>query len=141
VRFLEGLRPVALLTMRLVLGIIMVAHGCPKVFGGFARHQAIVSGFGFPAWAAYLSTTTEFLGGMLIVAGLLTRFFSLAMILNMTVAIWKVHWSYGLTADRGYELNLALISLSFGLLVFGGGPISLDRLIWGRRKGPAARKG
>jgi len=107
--------------MRLVLGAIMIAHGYHKVFGGFHRHMGMVASLGLPAWMAYLSAGTEFFGGIAIVLGLFTRFFSLAFAIEMCVAIWKVHFRNGLTGQGGYEFPLSLIAIAFALLCFGGG--------------------
>ena len=120
--FLNRLQPLALLVMRLVLGAIMIAHGYHKVFGGFHHHMDMVGSLGLPRWLAYLSTGTEFFGGIAIVLGLFTRFFSLAFVIEMGVAIWKVHFKHGLTDNGGYEFPLALAAMAFGLLCFGGGP-------------------
>jgi putative oxidoreductase len=116
------LQPFALLALRLALGAIMIAHGYQKVFGGFHGHQQFVSGLGLPAWLAYLSTGTEFLGGIAIVLGLYTRFFSAAFAIAMAIAIWKVHFRNGLTHQGGYEFPLALIAIAFALVCFDGGP-------------------
>lgn len=120
--FLNRLQPFALLVMRLVLGAIMIAHGYHKVFGGFHRHMDFVGSLGLPHWMAYLSAGTEFVGGIGIVLGLFTRFFSLAFLIEMGVAIWKVHFKNGLTGTGGFEFPLALATIAFALLCFGGGP-------------------
>ena len=120
--FLNRLQPFAQLVMRLALGAIMIAHGYHKVFGGFHHHMDMVGSLGLPPWMAYLSTCTEFFGGIAIVLGLLPRFFSLAFAIEMGVAIWKVHFKNGLTAQGGYEFPLALATIAFALLCFGGGP-------------------
>ena len=120
--FLNRLQPFALLVMRLVLGAIMIAHGYHKVWGGFHHHMDFVSSLGLPKWLAYLSAGTEFFGGIAIVLGLFTRFFAAVFIIEMTVAIWKVHFKNGLMGNGGYEFPLALATIAFGLLCFGGGP-------------------
>jgi putative oxidoreductase len=119
--FLNRLQPVALLMMRLVLGAIMVAHGYHKVFGGFHHHMDMVGSLGIPRWMAYLSAGTEFFGGIAIVLGLFTRFFSLAFVIEMAVAIWKVHFKNGLMGNGGFEFPLALAAIAFALLCFDGG--------------------
>lgn len=119
--------------MRLALGAIMLAHGYSKVFGGIHQHVAFVSSLGLPGWAAYLSAGAEFFGGILLIAGLLTRPAALAILINMSVAIAKVHWKNGLLAQGGYQFPLALAALAFALIFFGAGAISLDRLFGGRR--------
>jgi len=123
--FLNRLQPLALLVMRLVLGAIMIAHGYHKVFGGFHHHMEMVGSLGLPRWLAYLSAGTEFFGGIAIVLGLFTRFFSLAFVIEMGVAIWKVHFKNGLMGNGGYEFPLALATISFALLYFDGGPWGL----------------
>lgn len=133
---LNRLQPAALLVMRLVLGAILIAHGHHKVFGGFHAHQQSVSGLGLPAWMAYLSAGTEFFGGIALVLGLFTRYFALAVVIEMGVAIWKVHFKNGLVGPGGYEFPLALASIAFALICFGGGPIGLS---WGGRSGGARR--
>ena len=135
--FFKRLQPFALLVMRLVLGAIMIAHGYKKVFGGFHAHQEFIGGLGIPVWMAYLSTATEFLGGIAIVLGLYAQFFSLAFFIEMLVAIWKVHFKHGLTAQGGYEFPLALVAISFALMCFGAGPYALTfsrGSAWGGKK-------
>jgi putative oxidoreductase len=122
VDFLNRLQPFALLVMRLVLGAIMIAHGYHKVWGGFHHHMDFVGSLGLPKWLAYLSAGTEFFGGIAIVLGLFARFFAAAFIIEMAVAIWKVHFKNGLMGNGGYEFPLALATIAFGLLCFGGGP-------------------
>jgi len=120
--FPNRLQPLALLVMRLVLGAIMIAHGYHKVFGGFHHHMEYVGSLGLPRWMAYLSTGTEFFGGIGIVLGLFTRFFSLAFVIEMGVAIWKVHFKNGLMGNGGFEFPLALATIALALLCFDGGP-------------------
>jgi putative oxidoreductase len=135
---LDQLHPLSLLILRLVLGIIMIAHGYSKVFGGFHQHAAFVSHLGMPWWMALFSTAAEFGGGILLVVGLLTRFAALAICLEMIVAIWKVHWQNGLLAEHGYQFPLALAAMAFALIFLGAGAISLDALRGGG--GGALRK-
>ena len=120
--FLNRLQPLALLVLRLVLGAIMIAHGYPKVFGGFHHHMEFVGSLGLPRWMAYLSTGTEFFGGIGIVLGLFTRYCSLAFLIEMGVVIWKVHFKNGMTGPGGYEFPMAVAAIAFALLCFGGGP-------------------
>lgn len=137
---LNRLQPFALLMLRLVLGAIMIAHGYKKVFGGFHAHQHLVGSLGIPAWMAYLSTGTEFFGGIAIVLGLFTRFFALAVIVEMAVAIAKVHWKNGLTGQGGYEFPLALATIAFTLMCYGGGPFGFNvGRGFGSRKSPKSR--
>jgi len=133
-RYLERLQPLALLVMRVALGVIMVMHGYHKVFGGLHRHAQMVASMGIPAWLGYVSAFTEFLGGLFILAGFLTRPAAFAVCINLSVAIAKVHWHNGLIGapDRpGYEFPLAAATLAFALIFFGGGPIAIDHVLRG----------
>ena len=120
--FLNRLHPLAQLIMRLVVGAILIAHGYSKVFGGFHRHMQMVGSLGLPHWMAFLSAGTEFFGGIALVLGLFTRFVSLAVVIEMCVVIWKVHFKNGLTGQGGYEFPLAVATIAFALACFGGGP-------------------
>jgi putative oxidoreductase len=128
VRYLDRLQPLALLVMRLVLGAVMVGHGYHKVFGGLHHHAQFVASLGLPAWTAYISSFTEFLGGLLLLMGLFTRVTAFAICINLSVAIAKVHFHDGLMGNGGYEFPLALAALAFALTFFGGGPIALDHI-------------
>jgi putative oxidoreductase len=132
VDFLNRLQPFILLVMRLVLGTIMIAHGYHKLGGGFHHHMDFVGSLGLPRWMAYLSAGTEFAGGIGIVLGLFTRFFSLAFVIEMGVAIWKVHFKNGLTGPGGVEFPLALATIALALVCFGGGPCGVN---FGKRWG------
>jgi len=127
-RYLERLQPLGLLVLRLVLGIIMISHGYPKVFGGLSRHVQLVNGLGLPGWLAYLSAMAEFCGGILVLAGFLTRCAALAICIDLGVAIWKVHWHNGLLGNNGYQFPLALAAIAFSLIFLGSGPIALDSI-------------
>jgi len=138
VRFLDRLQPLAPLALRLVLGAVMIGHGYGKVFhGGLAQHVHRVASLGLPGWLAYLSAFTEFFGGILVIIGVLTRFVSLLILIDMAVAIWKVHWKNGMFAKGGYEFPLTLATIAFVLILFGAGPIGLDSIL---EKGAASRK-
>ena len=132
-RLLDRLQPLALLVLRVVLGAVMIAHGYPKVFGGLQRHVHMVSNLGLPGWLAYVSALAEFGGGILLVIGLFTRCAAFAVLIDLAVAIWKVHWKNGFTAQGGYEFPLALAAIAFALIFFGAGPISLDAIRGGSR--------
>ncbi len=131
-RYLDRLEPLALLVLRAVLGVIMVGHGYPKVFGGLTHHAQYVASLGLPSWLAYVSAVAEFFGGMLVIAGLFTSCASLAILIDLSVAIVKVHWKNGLLGNGGYQFPLALAAIAFALIFFGAGQISLDGI---RRSG------
>jgi putative oxidoreductase len=134
-RYFDRLQPVALLLLRIALGAIMIGHGYHKVFGGgLISHYHRVQGLGLPGWLAIPSAFAEFFGGILVLIGLFTRCAALAILIDMAVAIWKVHWKNGLLSEHGYEFPLALAVIAFALMCYGGGPLGLEIL----RKGGKA---
>jgi putative oxidoreductase len=128
--------------IRIVLGIIFFAHGAQKVLGWFGGYglkatTQYLTSQGLPLPIAYLVCFFEFLGGIGLILGFLTRPSALAIIIVMIGAIAKVHWQHGfflnwsLTPGKGhgYEANLAFIAMALACLIAGGGALSLDRLI------------
>lgn len=133
-RYLDRLQPLALLVMRLSLGIIMSVHGYHKVFGGLQHFAHMIGGMGLPSWLGYVSAFTELLGGLLIIAGFFTRPAAFAICINLAVAIWKVHLHNGLLGSPdhpGFEFPLAAATLAFALIFFGAGPIAIDHVLRG----------
>jgi putative oxidoreductase len=131
-QILDRAQPLALLGLRLALGAVLFAHGQAKIFGGLAAHKHFVATIGLPAWMGYLSAGKEFIGGLLLIVGLLTRLAGLAITIEMLVAIFRVHLRHGLTGPGGYELPLLVGIVGFALILVGPGPISLDWLLSGR---------
>ncbi len=131
-KFLNHLQSLGLLGMRLALGTVMIAHGFPKISGGMSHVVPMVTATGFPGWMAYLVAATEFLGGIMILAGLLTRFVAIAMFIEMVVIISRIKWHNGFTGQNNYQFELMIAAVAFGLIFFGAGSISLDRAIFGK---------
>ena len=133
-RNLDRLEPLALLVLRVVLGVIMIGHGYPKMFGGLAHHVQFVHSLGLPGWLAYFSAAAEFFGGIAVVLGVFTRCAALAILINMSVAIAKVHWKNGLFGNGGYQFPLTLAAIAFSLIFLGAGQFALDAIRKGGRK-------
>ena len=138
-RYLDRLQPLGLLVLRIVLGAILIGHGYHKVFGGMSHHMDSVRNIGFPGWVAYLSAGTEFFGGIMVIAGLFTRFVALAIAIEMAVIVTRVHWKNGLIGNGGYEFPLALAAMAFVLILYGAGPIALDGIRRGKSGGGKAK--
>lgn len=128
----ERAQPLALLVLRLVLGAIMIAHGYPKVFGGLHHTAEMMHGYHIPLWLSYISPFTEFGGGILILLGLVTRCAALAVLINMLVAIFVVHFRNGFTGQGNYQFPLALAAIAFSLIITGPGPIAVEWLFGGQ---------
>src|SRR5271156_6627878 len=101
-RWLSGLQPFGALCMRLVLGVAMFVHGWSKVaplshdlLSGIDHFAHYVTTLGLPHWLGYISALTEFLGGILLVFGLFTRFAAFMVAGNMLVALLFVNIHQG----------------------------------------------
>lgn len=129
--------PTGLLIVRLVVGLIMAAHGAQKLFGWFNGPglQGFAAGLerlgvrpGRP-WAM-IAAVVEFGGGLLVAAGLLTPIAALFLAGDLLVAILTVHITKGFwNSNGGYEYPLALIGGLVGLSLIGPGPLSIDERI------------
>ena len=121
------------LALRLVVGLVMTAHGAQKLFGWFGGYglQGTAGFFGEQLgltpgiyWAA-LAGGGEFFGGLLLILGLATRFAALTIAITMAVAIVTVH-SSAFFAPAGMEFPLTLLAAALALLISGGGALSAD---------------
>ena len=132
--FLDRMQPLGLLVLRIALGAVMIAHGYQKVFGGMQHFQQMLHGLGIPTWMAYLTAAAEFGGGILVTVGILTRFAAFAILIDMLVAITKVHLHHGLVGPVGFEFPMGMAAIAFSLIFTGAGPISIDWLRGGKRR-------
>jgi putative oxidoreductase len=89
-RYLDRMQPLALVALRLTLGIIFIGHSSHKVYGHLHDYASFIGGLGVPAWLGYVAAFTEFLGGILLILGSLTRVAAFALFIDMIVAIAKV---------------------------------------------------
>ena len=127
--------------LRVVVGATFAAHGAQKLFGiwggpGLAGtggyFDSIGLSPGFPLAVAV--GVIEFGGGLLLMAGALTRVASLALVAVMLGAIWNVHLQNGffmnwaLTPGRGHgvEFNVLAIAALLCLALTGPGAFSVD---------------
>jgi putative oxidoreductase len=137
--WLNRFQSLGALVMRLVLGVIMVAHGYTKVIpsGSLYTFSHMVTRLHLPVWMGYLAAFTEFFGGMLLIVGLLTRVAALMTAIEMGVAIIKVHLHGGLMGPNAFAFPLALFSIALMLVFTGCGWLGLDDFVGKGRVGRA----
>ncbi|MBI1974822.1 MAG: DoxX family protein [Parcubacteria group bacterium] len=115
---------VGLLVLRVVLGVIMLVHGVPKIknFQGVSQWLGSVGLKPGKFWNAVL-IVTEVAGGAALVAGAYTQLAALLVAIDMVVAILLVDFKKGFKG--GWEFNLALLAIAIALFSLGGGSIGV----------------
>lgn len=126
------IRETALLLLRLVLGVVFIAHGWDKMFiTGPVETAGGFSAMGVPnaKFSAYAAGITELVGGGLLILGFLSTIVAAILILLMCGAIFFAHFGNGFfVSDGGPEFVLVLIAALIIVVVFGAGRVSLDRV-------------
>lgn len=125
------------LPLRLIAGILFVAHGAQKLFAWFGGYGLDGTGQWMESiglapgyFMALMAGSAEFFGGLLLIIGFLTRPTSFVLAITMVVAIFSVHLENGLfMATNGYEFALALFAISISLMFSGAGKLSLDNAV------------
>jgi putative oxidoreductase len=128
--------PIALPLLRLTMGLILVPHGCQKLFGwfgglGFEKFTEIFDKIGWhPAvfWVA-LVALTESVGGLLLAFGFLTRFAAAAILIFMLNAVWATSAKGFFWAQGGMEYPILIGIVALVFLIKGGGRFSVDHAL------------
>src|SRR6266700_4636882 len=127
---------IALLLLRLGVGLTLAGHGVQKLFGWFGGPGLIRLKQGFekqgfrPVWPwIVLAIVGEVGGGISVVLGFLTPLGAAGILGAMAMATFKTHWKNGFWLNKGgYEYSLVLLIVSIALGLIGPGSYSLDTL-------------
>jgi putative oxidoreductase len=125
----------------LALGVAFLGHSAQKVLGafggpGFKTFVSFPAPFSFmrpPAVWMAAAAFGELIGGALVLLGLLTRFGAFLITCVMLTVIFGVLRNKGFFAPEGMEMAIAFLAIALALLIAGGGQLSIDRKISGRR--------
>jgi putative oxidoreductase len=123
-----------LLVARVVVGLVMAAHGAQKLFGwfggpGLSKTGEFFAYLGFQPGRTFatIASFTELTSGLLVATGFLGPIGPALMISVMIVAMITVHWEHGLFAsDNGIEVPLLYTAAAVGFALTGYGLFSLD---------------
>ncbi len=112
--------------LRVVVGGLLAIHGWPKIQDPL-KLVGLVEGLGFQpgAFWAVLLAATEFIGGILLALGLLTRPAALAATIVLLVTVY-FHWAVQSQGLAGAEKSIIWAAATFFFAVRGGGPFSVD---------------
>lgn len=131
---LSAALPYVLSLFRVVLALLLLVHATQKLFGwpiGTATAAGTLTGPAVPfgSWPFWWAGLIELVAGLLLLAGLATRFAAFVASGEMAFAYFRQHHPLAfLPIENGGELAVALC-FGFFLLVFaGGGAIALDAM-------------
>ncbi|SDP20726.1 Uncharacterized membrane protein YphA, DoxX/SURF4 family [Paenibacillus sp. yr247] len=122
--------------MRVVMGVIFLAHGVVKCQIGLNNVEAWFISLGLPGFLAYVVATLELVGGALLILGLFTRYVSALLIILMIGAIFSAKLSAPLVSSiqtTGYEVDIGFILILLYLIVAEQSAVSVDRLFTKKR--------
>jgi putative oxidoreductase len=127
---------IGLLVVRVVVGLIMAAHGASKLLGWFGGYGLRGTGeffvqLGFQPGRAFAAAASlsEIISGLLVALGFLGPIGPALMVSVMIVATLTVHLGQGLFAPKGIEVPLLYAAAAFGLALTGFGEYSVDAML------------
>lgn len=117
----------ALLILRVVMGLIFIVHGWPKIKDLKTVSQNF-SAMGFKPGGFWgpLVAIVEFFGGLVLIAGLYAQVIAALFVIQfLVITIWKI--AKKSTFVGSLELDVILLAAALALLTLGAGAFSLDR--------------
>lgn len=127
--FLSRFHDVSVLILRLAFGFQLVKVSYKNALFPAENQPEFVAylttlGFPFPTVGAFLASYTEFLGGILLLLGLWTRWASIGLIINFSLAVGMAHIATNDTYQNTFP-SVNLLAVSIFLLVNGPGRFSI----------------
>ena len=126
------LAPITEPLIRVVAGGSLANHGFPILFGNTDAAADFLDSVGFDnaLFWAYVVGVVEFVCGLCLALGFLTRLVAVPIIGFLVVAIVTYHWQFGFAwENRGVEYPMFWAIVVFHFLVHGGGAWSLDAMM------------
>ena len=126
-RVLDRYAEAGTLVLRLFFAFVLIYGTQDNVFSHERmlefRDFVAANGFPYPLFSAYLSAYAQFICGMLIGVGLLTRLAAITMTINFIAALLMVHMQLPFASNIS---PLAMLFCAVFFLLHGPGPLSLD---------------
>jgi putative oxidoreductase len=130
VTLLERAAPFFLSVLRVVAGLIFLAHGTQKLIG-FPATERTTEMFSLSWWAGAIELVT----GALLVIGLFTRPAAFLASGTMAFAYWLAHAPRDVyPVNNGGDAAILYCFVFLYIVFAGGGPVSVDRLRGGGRR-------
>ena len=126
---LNNLGDIGLLILRIVIGIIFIYHGLPKLLNS----SKMSAGIGMSATFIFILGLVEILGGLGSILGLYTQIAAIILSIVMLGAIYNKMFVWNVPFSKsgviGWEFDLMILGGILALLFLGSGNISIDSLI------------
>lgn len=122
----KALNDVMFMGLRSAVGVIFIVHGTGKFNPGFTN---FLQNLGLPPEMQIPIALAETVPGILMIIGVLSRFSAVLLSIVMMGAIFHVKGAQSLTGDRGFEIDLILLSSVLVIMIVGPGRISLSQII------------
>jgi putative oxidoreductase len=135
----------ASIPLRLIVGLGFIEHGYAKLAKGPCAFTAILHALGvpFPHFISLLTISTEIVGGVAVLLGVVIPLVSIPMAALLLVAMFTVHLPYGFSSIKllavgasgpefgppGYECDLLYLACMSALVLLGAGPLSVQTLL------------
>lgn len=133
---------VALLIVRVALGIVMLPHGLQKLFGWFGG-KGVAGTIHFfqealhipPFWTV-CAIGAETVGAAALIVGLFGRIAAAGVLVVMGVAVYLIHGRQGFFMNwyaqprgEGFEFHILAVAMALAVIVRGSGALSVDRAL------------
>jgi uncharacterized membrane protein YphA (DoxX/SURF4 family) len=138
---------IAAIIIRVFVGALMIIHGYPKLFGPSRKMMRDnMKQLGIPGFLFDIAGLLEFIGGIALIFGFLTRIAALLFAIEMIgTTIINITKLYNAPIPRGYiepmfkatkgyiggwELDTVILAASIAILIIGPGIFSIDYIIF-----------
>ena len=124
------MQDLGLLMLRLIIGAVFIYHGFAKV-SNIEGTLSFFSTIGLGnIMLVYLAAYGEFIGGIMLILGICTRYIAIMLAIIAAVALYSVHLQAGFNIMKGgYEYALTLMVVSLAISLMGSGKYSILSLI------------
>ena len=113
--------------IRASIGAIFIIHSLKKFEPGFAEN---LPNMGLPPEMQFPIALAEFIGGILLIMGALTRITSSIFAVILLGAIFHIRWEKGFFVSQGgWEWDLVMLAAVLAIIVTGPGRISISHLV------------
>ena len=135
--FIGGRAAWGLLVLRLIFGLALMQHGLQKLSSPLGPTAWMGPKAPVPGFLQFLAVLSEAGGGLALAVGLLSPLAALGVLITMATAVMMAHAANPWVASGpgpSKEPALGYLAFALTLLLTGPGRISLDSVLFGRRR-------